>query len=175
LRAIAGAEVAEYFALDEPVPVHAAWSGTQEGESRLWAELLRPLTPETEVLATFGPSNGWLDGGAMATRHRVGERGGQVVMVGGWLDAALLASLTEWLLQETGVTPVFAGAPEGVEVARRVDANGKAVTLVINHSRQETTLTLPGSGNSRTDLLTGEEFGETVTLPGYGVRVWSDV
>lgn len=173
LREIAGAEVAEYFALDEPVPVHASWSKEQSGESRLWAELLRPLTTETEILATFGPSNGWLDGGAAMTRHRVGDKGGQVIMVGGWLDDTLLASLTGWLLQETGVNPVFAGAPEGVEVARRVDANGRAVTLVINHNRQETALNMSGSAASRKDLLTGEEFAESVNLPGYGVRVFA--
>ena len=95
-------------------------------------------------------------------------------MVGGWLDSALLESLTGWLLQETGVTPIFAGAPEGVEVARRAGANGSAVTLVINHNRQETTLVFPGSPPPRKDLLTGEEFGENVTLPGYGVRVFAE-
>jgi beta-galactosidase len=174
LREITGAEVEEYFALDEPVPVQAAWGRAPQGESRLWAELLRPLTPETEILATFGPSNGWLDSGAAMTRHRVGDRGGQVLMVGIWPDTTLLASLTEWLLHETGVEAVFAGAPEGVEVARRVGANGKAILLVINHNREAVTLRLPDAGTSRTDLLTGEAFGESVTLPGYGVRVWAD-
>ncbi len=173
LREIAGVEVAEFYALDEPVPVQAHWKDAQTGESRIWAELLRPLTPQTEVLATFGPSNGWLDGGAAVTRHRVGANGGQVLMVGGWLDDALMASLAEWLIQETGITPTTTPTPQGIEVARRVGAEGKAVTFVINHNRHEETVALPGIPAPRRDVLTGEECGESVTLPGYGVRVFA--
>jgi beta-galactosidase GanA len=95
-------------------------------------------------------------------------------MVGGWLDAALLISLTDWLIQETDVTPVFNGTPEGVEVARRIDANGKAVIIVINHNRQEYTLNLEDSATSRKDLLSGEEVGEDYTLAGYGVLVLAE-
>ncbi len=125
LRHLAGVETAEYYALDEPVPVEASWQGHQAGQSTLWAELLRPLDPNTQILARFGPSNGWLEGECAAALHRVGERGGQVITVGAVLDDPLQTSLMTWLTQQARITPVLSGAPAGVEVARRVGEDGR--------------------------------------------------
>ncbi len=173
LRELAGVEVAEFYALDKPVPVTARWRGdksdAQTGESALWAELLRPLSGDTEILATFGESNGWLDGGAAVTRHPVGDKGGQVIAVGAVLDAELQSDFTDWLLALTGVEPVFAGLPAGVEAARRVAHDGSGVTLFINHNRESVTFDLPADSN---DLLTGDVCGAATTIAGYGVRVF---
>ncbi len=168
LRELAGMEIEEFYPLDSPVPLTASWPGEQAGESRIWAERLRPLGEEIEVLARFGPSNGWLDGGIAVARHKVGSNGGQVIYVGAVLDDALQSSLTDWLINAAQVTPVFSGAPAGVEVARRVDADGRAVLLVLNHNREEATLTLSASAR---DLLTGETFATDLPLPPYGVRI----
>ena len=57
------------------------WTGT----SRIWAERLRVLDREkTEVLATYGVSNGWLDGQPAITRHPYGK--GMVTYIGAYLD-----------------------------------------------------------------------------------------
>lgn len=166
LRELAGVEVEEFFALNEPVPVRAVWNTPMAGESRLWAERLRPLDDTTQVLARFGPSNGWLDDGCAATLHPVGTNGGQVVMLGAALNEALLDDFTGWLLERAGVAPVLPGAPAGVEVARRVAPDGSVVTLVINHNRQAATFPLSAP---ITDLLTGETFDTTLPLLPYGV------
>ena len=173
LRDLAGAEVAEFYTLDQPVPVSAFWNddenSAQSGESSLWAELLRPLSDATEILAKFGESNGWLDGGAAITRHPVGESGGQVIVVGAVLNAELQSDFTAWLLAQTEIKPVFANAPAGVEAARRVSRDGRAVTLFINHNREAVAFDLP---NESPDLLTGETCDAGTTIPGYGVRLF---
>jgi beta-galactosidase len=178
LRDLAGVEVEEYFALDEPVPVRAAWRSPMAGESRLWAERLRPLAENVEILARFGASNGWLDEGCAIARRAVGSGGGQVVTVGAVLNDALQIDLIDWLLETVSLSPVWPAPRPGVEVARRVGTDGRAVVLVINHNRQEVSLPLPVTADptSRTrlrDLLTGEVFEETTILPPYGVRVFS--
>jgi beta-galactosidase len=171
LREIAGLEVEEFYALLEPIPITVCWNGLeapQTGECRLWAERLRPLSSQAEVLARFGPSNGWLDGHPAMLRHPVGERGGQVITIGATLEDTLQADLTDWLLNQSGVTPTIAGAPPGVEAAYRVAEDGRRVLLVINHDRMEATLPLE---HPVTDALTGERYVETLPLTPYGVRV----
>jgi beta-galactosidase len=173
LRELAGVEVEEYYPLDKAVPLTASWQGEQAGESRLWAERLRLLAENGEVLARFDASNGWLDGGIAVARHTVGDKGGQVITIGAVLDEALQNSLTDWLLAAAQVAPTLAGAPQGVEIARRVTEEGRAVLLVINHRREPAALTLPAPPLPAAvrDLLTGETFTATLPLPPYGVRV----
>ncbi|MCY2925753.1 MAG: beta-galactosidase, partial [Planctomycetota bacterium] len=60
LAGLAGVEVAEYYALDEPVPVAGECF---TGSATVWAEMLRVRDEAgTRVLARYGASNGWLDG-----------------------------------------------------------------------------------------------------------------
>jgi beta-galactosidase len=173
LRELAGVEVEEFYPLDTPVPVRVSWQTAMAGESRLWAERLRPLSDTTEILARFGAANGWLDGGAAVTRHPVGTKGGQVVTVGAVLNDELQADLMRWLVAQAQVMPVLAGTPHGVEAARRVAEDGRAVLFLINHNRQAATLPLPAPPlpASVRDLLTGETFTDALPLPPYGVRL----
>ena len=173
LRELAGVETAEYFALEEPVPLTAAWGTETAGTSRLWAELLRPLSESTEILAQWGASNGWLDGGAAMTRHKIGTGGGQVITVGAVLDEASQTALTDWLLAETQIEPVWRDTPPGVEAARRMDGAGREALLFINHTRQSHSVSLPAGGKERRDLLTGEAFTQSFALPPYGVRLFA--
>lgn len=170
LREIAGAEVEEYYALDAPVPVRARLASPLAGESRVWAERLRPLGNDTQVLAQFGIGNGWLDDGPAVTLHPAGSHGGQVVMVGAWFNNELQSDLTDWVLGLANVTPAPLKAPQGVEVARRVGPEGRAVTCVINHNREEVRVPLPSPCQ---DLLTGETFDGWLSLSPYGVRIFA--
>ena len=181
LRELAGVEVEEFYALDEEVPVQTeafALGGGTSGEmtaglSRLWAERLRPLNAATEVLATWGESNGWLDGTPAMTRHRVGDQGGQVIYVGAYFDAAMQSALLDWLIDTAKVTPLARNAPAGVEDARRVRPDDSSIYILINHERkpQHLALTAP-LPNPAVDLLTGETFQDMVALPEFGVRVF---
>jgi beta-galactosidase len=148
--------------------VRTQWDLPMAGQSRLWAERLRPLNDRTEVVATYGESNGWLDGRPAVTRCPVGEKGGQVLYVGAWLNAELQESLTDWLLNLAQVTSVSPNAPSGVEVANRIGPDGRRVQIVINHLRIATELKLSAP---QRDVLTGESFVERVPLEPYGVRV----
>ncbi|HEX9090126.1 MAG TPA: beta-galactosidase, partial [Anaerolineales bacterium] len=71
LMELCGAEVEDYYALLDPVAVSGeGW----KGEARIWAERIRVLDAEnTRVLATYGVSNGWLDGQAAITQHAYGK------------------------------------------------------------------------------------------------------
>jgi beta-galactosidase len=172
LRDIAGVEVEEYYALEGLVPIEAQWQGSspEKGQGRIWAERLRPLTQEVQTLARFGESNGWLDGNIAAALHSVGEKGGKVVTVGVQLEEGLQSSLTDFLLALSGASPTLPEAPEGVEMARRVAEDGRAVTILINHNRFEVPVPLSTASQ---DILTGEAFTDSVSLPPYGVRVFT--
>ena len=137
LAELTGAEVEEYYALENPVPVLGeGW----QGASRLWAERLKLLDPATQVLARYGASNGWLDGCPAITQHAFGK--GRVTFVGAYLDEASQAALLQRLLAEAGVQPVLA-TPEGVEACRRVGEDGEEILILINYTHQEQRIGLP--------------------------------
>lgn len=178
LRELAGVEVEEYYALEEPVPVRASWHSPMAGESKIWAERLRPLQESVEVTARYAPSNGWLDGGAAVCRHSVGEKGGQVITIGAWLNEELQSDLTDWLIGLAQTQPVWPTPQQGVEFAQRIGPEGKKVLLVINHTRNE--VSVPLTSPSETDwtaplqdLLTGETCTDHISLTPYGVRIFA--
>ena len=88
--------------------------------------------------------------------------------IGAWLNDELQSSLTEWLIGLAQVSPAPLKAPPGVEIARRFAADGRAVTFVLNHNRQEAQVPLP---SPQKDVLSGETFSGSLPLPPYGVRV----
>ena len=158
-----GAKVTQFYAIDQPVPL------TMNGISataNIWAETLETSSPETKVLATYGASNGWLDGQPAIVTRKVGK--GSITYVGAWLDEAALKTLTGMLLEQSGVKPLIAGVPENVEVCVR-SGNGHAVVVLINHGTEPATVALPSSLEAKS--LLGESAGGSVTLPKYGVAV----
>ena len=163
LADLAGVEVEEYYALAEPVPVVGPWLS---GMSRTWAERLT-VTDEvtTRVLARFGPSNGWLDDCPALTAHPFGH--GQVYAVGAWLDVEAQQTLLDTLLREASIQPPFP-APSGVEVAKRVDATGSEVLILINHERVDQTVAIPWPA---IDHIKGAEIEADLVLDPYGVAV----
>jgi beta-galactosidase len=77
---------------------------------------------------------------------------GQVYYLATQVSRDLLARLTHQLCRQAGVEPVL-NAPKGVEVTRRVRADGRAVFFLLNHTHQTETVTLPVG--SFTSLLNG--------------------
>src|SRR5579875_893403 len=88
--------------------------------------------------------------GPAVTVHQFEQ--GQVYYLATQVSRDLLARLTHQLCRQAGVEPVL-NAPEGVEVTRRVRADGRAVFFLLNHTQQAEAVTLPTG--SFTSLLNG--------------------
>lgn len=88
--------------------------------------------------------------GPAVTVHQFEQ--GQVYYLATQVSRDLLARLTHQLCQQAGIEPVLT-APKGVEVTRRVRADGRAVFFLLNHTQRAETVTLPGG--SFTSLLNG--------------------
>jgi beta-galactosidase len=162
LADLAGVEVEDYYALADPIPVQGK---RLQGEARLWAERLRPREGRTlQGMASFGPSNGWLDGQPAITVHPYGK--GLVYYVGAYLDEAAQQALVDSFL-ENAQLPLLA-TPAGVEVRVRTKADGEDLYFVINHTPQEQILSLPWPAYH---VLNGEPLQGPWTLPPYGTAV----
>jgi beta-galactosidase len=180
LQALAGAHVDEYYSLPAPIPISLSplgetslreegrAEGRGEGRKRakapagtasIWAEWLIPHEG-TQVLATYGECNGYLDGQAAVTMKQH-ESGGRVYMIGAWLDSATQNTLLERIVADAGVSPVLAGLPAGVHVMRRGD-----VHILINNAEPKT-VTLPWKAKN---ALSGKA-GKTLALGKWDVAV----
>jgi beta-galactosidase len=163
LRDLAGVEVVDYYALLDPVPVSGAWFS---GTSRIWAERLAIVdSTETEIIATFGASNGWLDGRPALTSHRYGS--GMVYFFGVYLDEDSQRVFLDRVASGAGVKPIME-TPTGVEARARLSADGVEVVIVINHTRAEQSVQLP---RRACDHLTGALVQGEMRLAPYGVAV----
>jgi beta-galactosidase len=159
-----GGRVEQYYALQQPVPVTGQFG---DNTSKLWAELLSISSPDTQVLETYGKSNGWLDGKPAIITRKVGK--GSITYVGVWMDEAGMAKLAQWMTNMSGVTPAFGPVPAGVDVNARYGTD-HAVFILINLSQGPQTVTLPAAMQ---DVLQGGSV-QSVQLPRYGVSVLSE-
>jgi beta-galactosidase len=158
-----GGRVEQYYAIVDSVPVTGKFGSSQ---GKLWAELLSASAADTEALASYGPSNGWLDGKPAAITHKVGK--GRVTYIGAWLDDAGMAAAAKWMIDVSGVKPALGAVPDGVEINPRYGPKG-AVYILVNLSKSQQTVTLP---SRMTDVLEGGSKN-SVSLPRYGVAVLS--
>ncbi len=161
-----GAKVTQFYAVDQPAPVTM---GANEGTADIWAESLEATSPETRLLATYGASNGWLDGKPAIVTRAVGK--GSITYVGAWLDDALLRRVTAMLLRDSRVQPLFPALPPDVEVAVRQNA-AHTVVLLINHGAAPATVTLPPALVGTSVLAATSVAGNMLTLPRYGVALF---
>jgi beta-galactosidase len=163
LADIVPVEVEEYYALDEPVPVNGNWFS---GVSERWAERLGVVDESAMAkIATYGPSNGWLDDqlAIVVSSHRTGL----VYYVGTYLDEATQDAFIGRIVQTAGVRPVLETSP-GVQVCRRVTKDRTDVLIAINHERTESAVVLPWAAHEH---LTERTVGEQLRLGPYGVAV----
>ena len=154
----------QYYALIDPVPIHGQFG---DNTSKLWAEMLSTSSPDTKVLATYGKSNGWLDGKPAVITRKIGK--GSITYVGVWMDEAGMAKLAQWMTNMSGVTPAFGPVPEGVEVDPRYGKD-HTVFILVNLANGTQTVPLP---RSMQDVLNGGAI-QSVSLPRYGVAVLSE-
>jgi len=156
-----GSRVEQYYALEKDFPISGQWGS---GTTTLWAEQLRAPAEGGEVLLRYGKSNGWLDDQPAAVTRTYGK--GRITYIGAILDDRLMASAAEWMVQKSGVTPVFGPLPDGVEVSART-GGGKQVFVLINFSQENKDVKLPPAMNG----LLMKQQGDGVSLPPYGVEV----
>ncbi|MDQ2692186.1 MAG: beta-galactosidase, partial [Chloroflexota bacterium] len=103
LRDAAGVEVEDFYALLEPIPVHAeSW----DGHAQIWGERLKVLDSQsTHVMARYGAGQGWLTGQPVITVSNYGA--GKVYFVGAYLDDPAQDALFITILHEAGLRPVL--------------------------------------------------------------------
>lgn len=164
LADLLGARVAQFYALDEVVPVGGDWGAAS---SRIWADMLEVRAPDVQVLMRYGVSNGWLDGQPAVVTRNVGR--GRITYIGADLDADGLKHAVGWMTRVSGVEPVLPEIPANVDVAVRQGA-GRRVTILTNYGSTAATVSLP---SAMRDVLAGADVSR-VTLPHYGVAVLSE-
>ena len=166
LADLLGGYVDQFYALEDPVAVNGHFGAATSKE---WAELLRVTAPDTQVLATYGKSNGWLDGKPAIITRKVGR--GSITYMGVWMDAAGMQKLCEYVTSMSNVKPAFGAVPEGVEVSARYSDGHKTgkhiVYVLVNLSGTPQTITLPATMQ---DVLHGGNTS-SVSLDQYGVAV----
>lgn len=162
LAKLAGVEVEEYYALDQPVPVKGAWF---EGHGQIWAERLKLVgNPTTSTLAKYGSCNGWLDDRIAITASAYSR--GMVYYVGTCLDDVAQQKLFERILASSLLLPV--NTPPGVELRKLSNSDGEEILIVINHTKQRQCVTLPWPAYEH---LSGVTVSQEIIQPPYGVAV----
>jgi beta-galactosidase len=161
LAALLGGHVEQFYALDAPIPISGVFG---DNTSQLWAEDLQTTAPDTKVLATYGKSNGWLDGKPAIVTRKVGK--GSITYVGVWMNDKGMDKLAASLLNESGVKSAFGPLPDGVEVSPRYGKD-HTVFILVNLSGSTQVIPLP---MAMQDILKDESV-QSVKLPQYGVSV----
>jgi beta-galactosidase len=163
LAKVAGVEVEEYYALEKDIPIEGNWFS---GVSRMWAERLRTLDKSYAArIAHYGPSNGWLDDQLAISVSA--HRSGLVYYVGAYLDEDAQQAFINRILRTAGIKPEI-DAPLGVEVRKRVSAEGEEVYIVINHERAEQILELPWPVHEH---LSKQSARDALALAPYSVAI----
>ena len=159
-----GGHVEQFYALEKDAPVGGTLGS---GEASIWAEQLKSTAPDAQVLLSYGPSNGWLDGQPCMITRPFGK--GRITYIGAILDSNLMAAAAQWMVKTSEVTPAFGPVPDGIEVSRRVRQNS-AVFVLINFEPEKKTVPLSHAMKS---LLDQQEVKQ-VELERYGVSILLD-
>ena len=157
-----GGRVEQYYALDGAVPVGGKLGS---GTASLWAEQLSASAADVDVLLRYGKSNGWLDDQPAMITRRVGK--GRITYLGAVLDPDLMRKVVAWATDDAQFKAEFPAVPDGVEVCRRVAANG-TVFVLINHGSAEANVALP---SAMSDVLHDGRRVTSVDLEPQGVAV----
>jgi beta-galactosidase len=159
---MAGIEVEEFYALDEPVSIMGNWFA---GQGKIWAERLKYIIKEAgQGIASYGKSNGWINYQTAISQKSFGR--GLVYYVGTYLDDDAQKSMLVNILRAAGIPMI--GTPEGVEVLTRKNRYKVNVYFIINHTASEQTIYLPWPAINH---LTKRRIQSELKLEPYGVAV----
>jgi beta-galactosidase len=158
LRELLGIRIEEFF----PLLSGESVALSDYGSGAVWSELGR--TEGAEQLAGYAEDP--VAGSPAITRNRFGA--GHAWYLGTTLADEQLDTLLARVLDEAGVRPLIAGLPARVEVVRRRTPEA-GYTFVLNHTAEPVPVSLYG-----TELITGEQVGESLVVPAGEVRVVRD-
>lgn len=162
LRELAGVEVEDFYALDEPVPIKGPWL---TGQSRIWAERLKQVSKiKPAIMARFEKCNGWLDDQLAITLSGHGR--GITYYVGAYLDDNAQDALIDSIIKAAMLKPLV--TPPGVEHYTRTTPEGAEIHFVINHEREEKFIPIPWPA---WEHLSGQRIEKIIQLPSYSVVV----
>ncbi|HEV2345524.1 MAG TPA: beta-galactosidase [Actinocrinis sp.] len=157
LRDLLGIRVEEFL------PLRSDWTlsltGSTAGTATVWAEDVELRGASAAFFYADGPAAGK----PAVTRHAYGA--GHAWYVSTRPDPATLREILRAAAADAGVT-FDTGTPDTLETVRRVSADGVSYLFAINHGA--TDVTVPASG---VDLLTGESFTGSTSIPAGTVRV----
>lgn len=152
LEPLLGAEVEQFYALDEPVGVTGDFGA---GKASIWAEWLNPQARDMRVLARYTDPGGWLDGKPAIVTRKVGK--GSITYIGAWLDPDLLAKVAQALLGQSDIAPIVPNADPDLEIGERA-GEGKRVLIVINHGDSAHPVALPQGARPIAGSLAGDRI-----------------
>ena len=121
-----------------------------------------------EAIGTYG--HDFYQGVPALTRHRVGQ--GEAWYLAANAEPRLLSDLVETFVRSAGLRPLLAEPNAHVEVTQR-QKGGDVFTFYLNHGDEVETIALGSS--AVVDLLTGEQFAQTMDLAAKGVRICRSV
>lgn len=165
LADLLGAEVEEFFALGKALPL--IWDDEPVGEATMFAEWLRVTEGDCQVLARYGPGQGWLAGQAAVVSRAVDQ--GRISYFGCCGDAAVHRRLVQELIACTGLTiPLAPPSHPDIEITCRQRPDGQRLLILVNHGGDRRRQELPGRYR---DHLSRTELDGTIELAAYGVAV----
>jgi beta-galactosidase len=94
---------------------------------------------------------------------------GSITYIGAVLDDDLTQAAAKWMVGDSGISAVLGTVPQSVEVCMR-QGQGKRVFILINHSQQQQSVSLPRSMTA----MSSAQSTHNVSLPAYGVEVLKD-
>ncbi len=163
LSSVAGMEVEEYFALDEPAPIKGNFF---VGQAEIWAERLKLSGQYALSMGKYKETNGWLDGKPAASVTGVMGGSGLAYYVGAYLDQNSQQEMIDRIIKNVQLHPI--NTPPNIEVRTRVKPNGKEIFIAINHSRQAETIWLPWLAREH---LEDRLIDSELKLGAYGIAV----
>jgi beta-galactosidase len=169
LADLCGVTVEEYDSLPEgvsqPLEITLPGAGTaQRPLARVWYDILAPQG--AEVVARY--TQDYYAGKPAITLNHFGK--GKAIYVGAFGDNSLYDFIAELVIREAELTPIMR-TPDGVEVSERWQGD-KRLLFILNHTKQEAQVALPGRYSS---LLDGKiDVTGTVTIGALDVMILSE-
>jgi beta-galactosidase len=159
LLSLLGARVEQYMALNDPIEVTGVWG---EGKACLFAEELKIISPDTEVVSRYRAPLSWLDGKPAAVSRKIGH--GSIVYIGAWPDIDTMNLVVKSIMAQSQLKNIALDMPVGVEMYWRVKEH-KRILILENLSREKRKIDLKQPMH---DLLSGAT-SNSVELDTYGV------
>jgi beta-galactosidase len=128
----------------------------------LWGELLQLEGAQAQGIF----AHDYYANGPALTANQYGR--GHVYYIATQPDNTLLAKLAQALCHEAAIEPILQ-APDGIEVTKRVRADGRAIYFLLNHTQQAQHIALPSG--SFISLLDGKNIAEQVEVAAMDVVV----